>query len=92
MTFTLDCLKDSLLKMDTLIDKENQILIEELNLPNWFDSRTHYLYLPMHMKEKFKDQVFPDFLRFSEAVPFDQMFVIDKYMIPSENKWGEYFK
>lgn len=78
MTFTLDSLKDSLLKMDTLIEKENQILIEELNLPNWFDSRTHYLYLPMHMKEKFKDQDLPDFMRFSDSVPFDQMFVAAK--------------
>lgn len=78
MTFTLDSLKDSLLKMDTLIQKENQILIEELNLPNWFDSRTHYLYLPMHMKDKFKGQDLPEFMKFSESVPFDQMFVSPK--------------
>lgn len=92
MTFSLDSLKDSIAKMDTLIQKENRIWIEELKLLENFDRRTHYVYLPMHMKEKFKDQAFPDFLRFSEAVPFDQMFVVDKYMIPSENKWGEYFK
>lgn len=78
MTFTLDSLKDSLLKMDTLIEKENRILIEEMNLPEWFDSRTHYIYLPTHMKENFKGQDLPDFMRFSDSVPFDQMFVAQK--------------
>lgn len=78
MTFSLGSLKDSLEKMDTLIQKENRIWIEELKLPEWFDSRLHYVYLPMHMKDKFKEQVFPDFLRFSETVPFDQMFVAEK--------------
>lgn len=92
MSFSLDSLKDSLTKMDTIIQKENRIWIEDLGLPENFDSRTHYIYLPMHMKENFQDQVFPDFLRFSETVPFDQMFVVDKYMIPSENQWGEHFK
>lgn len=92
MTFSLDSLKGSIAKIDTLTQKENRIWIEELKLPEWFDSRLHYVYLPMHMKENFQDQVFPDFLRFSETIPFDQMFVVDKYTIPSENKWGEYFK
>lgn len=78
MTFSLDCLKDSLLKIDTLIEKENRILIEELNLPEWFDSRSHYIYLPMPMKEKFKGQDLPDFMRFSDSVPFNQMFVAPK--------------
>lgn len=78
MTFNLDSLKDSIAKMDTLIQKENRIWIEELKLPEWFDSRLHYVYLSMHMKEKFKEQIFPDFLRFSETVPFDQMFVAEK--------------
>ena len=86
MTFSLDSLKDSIAKMDTLIQKENKIWIEELKLPAWFDSRLHYVYLPIHMKEKFQDQVFPDFLRFHDSVPFDQMFVAQKDL--QTNYWS----
>lgn len=80
MTFTLDSLKDSLLKMDTLIEEENRIWIEELNLPSWFDSHTHYVYLPIHMKDVFKDQIFPNFIKFHESVPFDHMHISQKYL------------
>lgn len=92
MSFTIDPLKDSLVKLDVITDKENKIWIDELHLPEYFDSRTHYIYLPIHMKENFQGQTLPEFLKFSEVVPFNQMFIVEKYMVPNENQWGEYFK
>lgn len=91
MTFSLESLKDSLHKMDMLVEKENRIWIEDLNLPEWFDSRTCYVYLPGHMKEMFKEAL-PSFIRFSEVSEAHQMYIIPKHMVSNDNQWGDLFK
>lgn len=78
MSFNLNSLKDSLLQFEVVYQKENKIWIEELNLPDWFDTRKHFLYLPSHMQDKFKEPNLPDFIRFSEHTPFDQMYLVER--------------
>lgn len=78
MTLTLDSLKEHMQKFEVIIQKENKIWIDELKLPEWFDTRKHFVYLPRHMQDKFKNVSLPDFIRFSEHTPFDQMHVVEK--------------
>ena len=78
MSFNLESLKDSLLQFEVMQEKENKIWIEELELPEWFDTRMHFVYLPNHMQDKFKESSLPYFIRFSENTPFDQMYVVER--------------